>query len=77
MLPFVPRFAGQMIDRPRPQDGRRPIEAAMAAAAETHRRRGAERDAENMLEDRTVPVPANSGTRIVADQQRLDEFARR
>jgi hypothetical protein len=65
-----------MIDRPRRQERRCSIETAGLASPETHRRRGAERDAKDMLEHRPVSVPANSGTWVVADQKGLDEFGR-
>ena len=76
VLPSMPRLAGEMIDRPRRQLCRRPIETAGPATPEPQRRRRSERDAEDMLEHRPVSVPANPGTRVVADQQGLDEFAR-
>ena len=50
-----------------------PVETTGPAPPEAHRRRGAERDAEDMLERRPVAVPADPGAGIVADQQGLDE----
>src|SRR5215472_2211109 len=75
VLPFMPRLPRQMIDRPRRQEHRRPIETAALASPKPHRRRSSERDAEDMLEHRPVSVPADSGTRVVADQQSLDKLA--
>ena len=69
-------LAGQVIDRSRRQQHRRPIETTRPASPETHRRRGAQRDAEDMLEHRPVAVPADPGPRVIADQQGLDEFVR-
>src|SRR6516162_5169557 len=67
VLPFMARLAGQMIDRPRREKRRDPIVTAAPASPEPHRRRGSERDAENMLEYRPVSVPPNSSARVVTD----------
>ena len=69
-------LAGQMIDRSRRQQHRRPVETTRPASPETHRRRGAQRDAEDMLEHRPVAVPPDPGARVIADHQGLDEFVR-
>src|SRR5437588_777200 len=61
VLPFVPRFAAQMIDRPRRQWRRRAVEAAGSAPPEPHRRRCPQRNADDMLEHRTVAVPSDPG----------------
>src|SRR6202035_2799040 len=76
VLPFMSRLAGQVVNRPRRQEPRRPIETAGLASRKRYRRRGAERYAEDMLEHRPVSVPSDPGTRVVADQQRLDKFTR-
>src|SRR3954469_15601901 len=68
VLPFVPRRARQMIDGPRSEQRGGAIETAGSAPAKSQRRRCSKRDAEDMLEDRAVAVPAKPRTRIVADQ---------
>ena len=76
VLPIVPRFAAQVVDRSRRQLGGSPVKASSAASSESHRRRRPKRDADDMLEHRTIPMPTDPGARIVPDQQRLNEVIR-
>ncbi len=77
MLPFVPDFARKMIDRTRREWERRALELGAGAAAQAQRCGCAERQADHMVEDRTVAVPADPGARRIGDEERLDElFAR-
>jgi hypothetical protein len=76
VLPFVSSFAREMVDGSRRQQCRRPIKAARPASAEPHRRRRAERNADDMLEDGPITMPADPGARIVADHQGLHERVR-
>ena len=66
-----------MVDRPGHQQCRRPIKAAVPASPEPHRRRRPKRDADDMLEDRPISMPADASARIVADHQGLHEVIRR
>src|SRR3546814_13296909 len=66
-----------MIDRAGREREREAREFLALLAAKAHRRRGAERDADNMLEHRPVAMPPDPGTRAVGDEQRLrDGIAR-
>ena len=76
VLPLVPRFAAQMVNRSGSQLGGGAVEASSPAPAESHRRGGTERDADNMLEHRTITMPADPGARIVPNQQRLNQILR-
>src|SRR5207253_533401 len=51
-------------------------EPALPAPAKSERRGRAERDADDVLEQRPIAVPADPGAWIVADQQRMHELLR-
>ena len=63
-----------MVNRSGSQLGGGAIEASSPAPAESHRRGGTERDADNMLEHRTITMPADPGARIVPNEQRLNQI---
>src|ERR1700738_3001387 len=65
-----------MVNRSGSQLGGGAIEASGPAPAESHRRGGTERDADNMLEHRTITMPADPGAQIVPNKQRLNQTPR-
>lgn len=73
MLPIVANLALHMVDRPRREIRGRTVEAAAAPPPETHRRGRPQRDADDMLEDRAVLVPADTGAGPIFDDERLLE----
>src|SRR3546814_8262151 len=74
MFPFVPDFAREMIEGAGRERERGTLEPGAGPAAQAQRHRCAERQADHMVEDRTVAVPADPGARRVSDEQRLDEL---
>ena len=76
MLPLVPRFATKVVNRSGSQLGGGTIEASSAAPAKSHCRGGTERDADNVLEHRTITMPADPGAGIVPNEQRLNQILR-
>src|SRR3546814_10341316 len=72
MFPFVPDFAREMIEGAGRERERGTLEPGAGPAAQAQRHRCAERQADHMVEDRTVAVPADPGARRVGDEQRLD-----
>ena len=76
MLPPVPRFAAEMVNRSGWQLGGDPIKPAGSASSESHRRRRPDRNPQDMFEHAAIPMPTDPGARIVLDQQRLNEFVR-
>src|SRR3546814_3955036 len=77
MLPLVPGFTSEVIDAARRERRTGPLELPVHTAAQPQAGRGTERDADDVLEHRAVLVPANAGTGIVANDQRLHDLARR
>jgi hypothetical protein len=73
VLPFVPRLAAQMVNRSGHQLDGSPIKTAGSAAAESHRRRYPKRNADDVFAYGAIPVPTDPGTRIISDQQGLNE----
>jgi hypothetical protein len=73
MLPLMPRFTAQMVNRSGRQLGEGALETPGPAPAKSHRRRHPERHANDMLEHRAVPMSADTGAAVVADQQSLTE----
>src|SRR3546814_8303692 len=70
MLPVGPHLVLQMIDRAGREREREAREFLALLAAKAHRRRGAERDADNMLEHRPVAMPPDTGTRAVGEDRK-------
>lgn len=60
VLPLVPRFAAQMVNRPGPQLGGSPIKAAGSTSPESHRRLRPKRDANELVEYCAIPMPTLS-----------------
>src|SRR3546814_6574735 len=77
MLPLVPGFTSEVIDAARRERRTGPLELPVHTAAQPQAGRGTERDADDVLEHRAVLVPANAGTGIVANDQRLDRKSTR
>jgi hypothetical protein len=68
VFPIVPDLSRQMVEAARLE---RDVDAAPALAllaAEAHRRRRAEREADDLIVDRAIAVPADPGTGTVAQQ---------
>ena len=76
VLPFMASLAGEVVDRPRRQKGRRPIRATRIPSPKPERRRRAKRNANDVLEDGPIAMPAYPSARIVADHQSLFELIR-
>src|SRR4051812_34560295 len=76
VLPVVPSFPGEMINRPGREEHGRTIKTVGVASSKPECRRRPERDPDDMLEHWSVPMPPDPGTRVVAYQQGLEEFVR-
>ena len=71
MLSRVPRLSREMVDAARLQRGLCPLEPGILALSEPHYRRRAQRETNDMLEDRPISVPTNPGADILPDQKGL------
>ena len=76
MFPVVTDLAVHMIDRPRGEIGAGALEAGAIASAESHGGGGAQRNTDDMLEDRPVLVPADAGAGAILDEEGLFERLR-
>ena len=74
MLPFVPRFARQQINRAWLQLQFDPIEAFLVAPTECNSSGGAKRDPDDVFEDGPVTVPADPSPGVVAYEKSLLEL---
>src|SRR3546814_6914270 len=71
MFPVVTDLAVHMIDRPRGELGARALEARALASAEAHGGGCTQRNADDMLENRPVLVPADAGSDAILDEEGL------
>lgn len=77
MLPIVADFAAEMVDGTGREQLRGAIEAAAApSTAKAQGGRVAERNPYHMFEYGPVAMPADAGTRIVANEESLHELIR-
>ena len=76
VLPLVTRLAAQVIDRSCRQADCGTLEAAPLASAEPHCRGRAKRNPDHVFKYQTIAMPANPGSDVVANEQRLNEFVR-
>src|SRR3546814_10919353 len=76
MFPVVTDLAVHMIDRPRGELGARALEARALASAEAHGGGCTQRNADDMLENRPVLVPADAGSDAILDEEGLFERLR-
>ena len=74
MLPFVPRFARQQIDRAWLQLQFDPIDAFLFPPTERNNSGGAKRDPDDVFEDQPVAVPADPSPGVVAYEKSLLEL---
>ena len=77
MLPFAPGFAGQEIGGAGRKRHRNAPKAGRCPLAETQDRRGAERNAYDLVELRPVAVPTDASARIVTSDKRMRKIAGR
>ena len=73
MLPLAAHFPGEVVGAARRERELDAAEAPLGALAEGERRRGPERNPDDLVEHRAVAVPADARPGIIADHQRLDE----